>query len=169
MSSTITLNASITRNYGPISVTFGLSRDIIIEKGSDVMEGYNTLCDIIEAQISEYEANRLPKLPAAPSRGIAADTKPAMAWHTAGKLRMSITSDGKKAYHIIPVGVPKWSKYGVPVYFDSCPDVTQDLVNQMLGNDTSCDIDSNMRMLVDERSGKPKVVGFKHKDQIGEA
>lgn len=58
----ITLSASITRNYGKLSVTFGASGEFNISQvGITVMGGYQELQEAINAQFDHYETHVLPK------------------------------------------------------------------------------------------------------------
>jgi hypothetical protein len=167
--SQIVVKATISRNYGPFSVSFGIEREVEVTNGGDILTQYNLLCDVIEAQIHDYEVNRLPKMPAAPSKGIEADSKPQPAkWYPASKLLLNV-SKGKKMYNIIPGNLPKYSQYGVPVYFDSQSDLDEAAAKHMLAGEFSVSFPAGMMVLIDESKGKPRVLGLKHKDQIGEA
>lgn len=165
----LTVTASISRNYGPMTVNLSASEVITAEKYGDVVKAHQALRSAIRASFDDFEANELPKMPVAPGKGIEADTKPkGPQWYIAKEMYMSI-QDGKKFYHIRTANNPKTNKFGAAVYFDRFKGMTEDEFKSALDPETfKHTLPDGMRVLIEEYKGKQRAIQIAHKDTIGE-
>lgn len=168
--SEVRINTRIVRNYGAYSIEFEISREIEAETRGHIYEEYNKQIDVLEAQIVDFEANRLPRLPVPQNtRSIANDLKGGQGpkWYPARDMTMSV-KDGKAFFYIRPNDCPQYAKFGAAVYFDRFKGLTEKEARDMMGQGFSHTFDDGMMVLIEVYQGKPKAIQIAHKDTIGE-
>lgn len=163
----LTIAASVTRNYGPVSVTYSASEEIEAEKYGDVVSLNQSLTAAINASFDDFEANTLPKMRLPSPKGIQNDSKPKAQWFIAKEMYMTI-QDGKKYYFIRTANNPRANKYGAAVYFDRFEGLNKDQFEGQLDRETFKHVfPDGMRVLIEEYNGKPRAIQIAHKDQVG--
>lgn len=165
----ITVTATLTRNYGPISASYSASEVIMAEIYGDVVKSHAALTKAILATFDDMETHTLPKMRIPDSKGIAGDTKPkGPQWYVAKELYMSV-NDGKKYYFVRTTNNPKTNKFGAAVYWDRFTGMTLGDFKQQADDDTMKIVfTEGMRVLIEEFKGKPRAIQIAHKDAIGE-
>lgn len=158
MSEIVKLTVNLTRKYGAVETSFGIQRDVEVTTASDILRGYDVLCQIVEAQIIEYENNRLKDLPApvmAQGKGAAAA---AAAWFPATKLILSV-NNGKKFWRIMPGGNSEWKKYGATIFWDTFEGMTEAEAKETLQpGEFEAKLPDGARVLIAVQGGRPKAI-----------
>lgn len=156
----VKLSVNLTRKYGAVELSFGIIRDVEVEGARDILEKYDTLCAIVEAQIIEYENHRLSKLPAPTQQlgGSGKGGKDQPIWYPATKLILSV-NQGKKFWRIMPGGDCPFKKFGATIFWDTFEGLTEKEAKEMLQpGEFEVPLPSDWRVLVVVQGGKPKAL-----------
>lgn len=165
----ITVTATMSRNYGPVTMTYSASEVIMAERYGDVMKTHQALTGALKLSFAEFETHDLPKLPIPQAKGIEGDTKPQPAkWFIAKEMYMTVNEKGK-FFNIRTTNNPPTNKFGAAVYFDRFTGLTKDEFMQGMDDDTMKIVfPEGMRVLIETFKGKPRAIQLAHKDTIGE-
>lgn len=165
----VEVTATMSRNYGPLTMTYTVSTVIQANTHGDVMKEHQSLTQALKLSFAEFETHDLPKLPVPQAKGIAGDTKPEPArWYVAKEMYMTMNEKGK-FFNIRTTNCPLANKYGAAVYFDRFTGMTKDEFMQAADPDTMKIVfQEGMRVLIEIYQGKPRAIQLAHKDTIGE-
>lgn len=156
----VKLNVQLTRKYGAVELSFGIVRDVEVETAKDILEKYDTLCAIVEAQMVEYENHRLSRLPAPVQQqsGSGKGGNNAAIWYPATKLILSV-NQGRKLWRIMPGGDCPFKKFGATIFWDSFEGLTEQEAKEMLQpGEFEAPFAGQWRVLVVVQGGKPKAL-----------
>lgn len=108
---TVNFTASITRNYGKMSATFGASYEKEVKGTDDSRQAYEALLIMIAVQFDEFEAGNIAKHhPENDQKSAALEEK------QVDKIELTIWK-GKKVPRVFTSDT-RFSKFGIPVYDD---------------------------------------------------
>jgi hypothetical protein len=165
----ITVTATMSRNYGPVTMTYSASEVIQAVKHGDAIKAHHALTQVLKASFEQFDTHDLPKLPIPQAKGIEGDTKPKPAqWFIAKEMYMTMNEKGR-FFNIRTTNNPLTNKFGAAVYFDRFTGMTKDEFMQGADPDTiKIVFPEGMRVLIETYKGKPRAIQLAHKDTIGE-
>lgn len=147
----IRLSATITRNYGRVSASFGAEQDVEVASDMEAARRYDELLGLVHFQFEEFEANMLRN--EGRDASVPVPNMPGQSEvFTAAKFVLEVKQGGKRFYSI-QTKEPAFSQYGIPCYpefLDNYPELVQ-----QLGNDFTVDLPAGTKVKVD-KSGKFK-------------
>lgn len=114
MAHKVNLSASITRNYGALSATFGASMEFEVDARNTAGQSYYKLVTLIHHQFDEFEANQIKGEVSVNPPGQTRDNTPKLEVFTA----LSIVKDvvkGEERFYIITAEAA-YAKHGVTCY-----------------------------------------------------
>lgn len=110
-----TVTASVTRHYGAVSVTFGLTEKVMCVNDTHVRIAYELLLDDIRDQFRRYESEHLSKINALPAAAAAAPSASQADGHdVVDATKISVEVKNGKVFHKVHGG--RWMKYGVTIW-----------------------------------------------------
>lgn len=142
----VELTVQITRHYGDVSISYGMTADYLIETESQISQGFKELRDIVEAQHDLAAENRPALMPAgqAPQQVMQTGMVDVLCTH----IRREFV-DGKDRVRLVG---GEFTKYGIPVYDEYMIPLQIDLGATPMGDSP---YNKRVRVVLDAK-GNPK-------------
>lgn len=175
MASEIKVSATMSRSYGRDTITYTLDEtieiDTLLEWKETVFAAQETLQNMLFSMFEEFELHHAKNLPVPQMKGLPdaaaakAAGKAAPIWYKAHSIS-KVSKGGKDFYYIKPSEGP-WTKFGGAVYFDRFQGFDQSMAEKMCVKGGGYTFKPDHRVLIEVYNGKPRAIGFAHKDEIG--